>query len=1293
MIVVSFDLYGCILHRHGESKHKEDAMKAKVLKSRLLCMMMSFMLISGMVPDMGLTVLAAEDEAYETADDEALNSGAEEEPAAEAETEAVSFDDEEEDASPEEESGDEAEAKGSEDDPDKDVAEEENQEMTEEAEEAAEEAEEECADKEAETAAKEAEEPEEVRDEEAGADGEDEITKYPVWINGVQLDSSMKSSAVSVTYSIDLTNDHTATYYPDGNRLVFNDLSGLSKTYEFHEEEGDVAKSAFIYATEDLNIIGTGGSLELDYSPGSALENVTYGIMCKGDLSILGASLDISGNIHYPIACEGDLLIDENPYDDSFHADIDIQSNNAFYGIWCKNGTVSLSDGSLSIKGRGTVEYGGIKADKGVVIDGAEVELTSLKGPNCSCIEVREGDISVRSGKLSVNALGDTPSIFNIESGRLVIGDTVGITYPAGGKLSDDEKTITDQNGNAAAKAVIEDRGYDLWIGSTHVTLANKDDILKGKGATGRVSYDPEAKVLTFDNGDMPVTGIEGCTTKTGHERTIYWGESASVLTIRGKAELGGKEIGIFSDVADITIDGADSEITVKMDETAQLTTGIEVKKLRISGGATLNVKARIPVTVDDLYVRNGTLNAEGIRYGINIKSSGALTVGDEDYSSAGYVYASNSDDKYAAININGSGAVYAGELFARAGGKESFGIKSKNDLELMGGMISITAEAEGGKAAEITDGRIVLGNRLSFVSTDTEDGTVLSADEKTFENENGMPAKKVTLEEKGSGEKYGLWIGNTQVTALNRDHLLGDKAVYDPDRKTLSLSGDQVIGFFHEGAAIYAAGDLIITASEPSTISLDSKCSLDGAGWVVRTAGDLTIRGKVSINAVIPEKQSTAPEGISGANVILGGEASDVIGITISRYNGTAVYCEKGRVTVSEGTIRVSTSGYGTAVRAGGGIGFAEGYGILEPEAARAVYEEPFWKIRYEAGGKQIDANGIMTGVNKDPVVIPSASALDPVPEINEDTTELWLVKGQKFNIGTDWELDSADKASKSVITLSRKGDLKAKKEGTATIWHKTGGIKQPCTVHVIAPAIKTETKKLKLTFVEGDKFEGNNKIELVIPEEYAGFYPVYWYSASPDVAAVDEDGTVTPIAKGTAKITAYVNGSAYTATVTVKESKPVFHRTIHLNTEAKKTVSIKKMSVWTLTDGTAASADKKKIVAGKTAGEAGFTTSANGVTYTLDVIVDDITLSDNEGLLAKERGANKYKLALKSGAVNVTKLKFASVDQAVVFKSSKPGVVFVDEDGNVTSRAAGKAKLTTKINGKTVSINVEVE
>ena len=240
---------------------------------------------------------------------------------------------------------------------------------------------------------------------------------------------------------------------------------------------------------------------------------------------------------------------------------------------------------------------------------------------------------------------------------------------------------------------------------------------------------------------------------------------------------------------------------------------------------------------------------------------------------------------------------------------------------------------------------------------------------------------------------------------------------------------------------------------------------------------------------------------------------------------------------------------------------------------------------------------------------------------------------------------------------------------------------------VHVYKPVIKE--KSIKLEALETKTVE--------IKDYPADKMSVLWYSASPDVATVDEDGKVTAHAKGSAKITAYINGSAYTCTVKVTEKKAVAtERTMHVIAGGKpKTINVKVPKVKKL-DWKSASENiafvKKNKVTGKAPGETVLSASANGVEYTIRLFSEKIDLSSADSRFAKAKGADKYTLTLKKG----DKIRIdtdASLDQAAVFKSTKPMVAFIDEDGNVEARSKGSGKFTTKLNGKTITITVKVE
>ncbi len=69
-----------------------------------------------------------------------------------------------------------------------------------------------------------------------------------------------------------------------------------------------------------------------------------------------------------------------------------------------------------------------------------------------------------------------------------------------------------------------------------------------------------------------------------------------------------------------------------------------------------------------------------------------------------------------------------------------------------------------------------------------------------------------------------------------------------------------------------------------------------------------------------------------------------------------------------------------------------------------------------------------------------------------------------------------------------------------------------------------------------------------------------------------------------------------------------------------------------------------------------------------------------------------NKYVMTLKEGSV-YNRVTMKNVFQTTVYKSSKPAVAFIDENGVIYARSKGKTNISTKINGKTFKIALTVE
>ena len=95
-------------------------------------------------------------------------------------------------------------------------------------------------------------------------------------------------------------------------------------------------------------------------------------------------------------------------------------------------------------------------------------------------------------------------------------------------------------------------------------------------------------------------------------------------------------------------------------------------------------------------------------------------------------------------------------------------------------------------------------------------------------------------------------------------------------------------------------------------------------------------------------------------------------------------------------------------------------------------------------------------------------------------------------------------------------------------------------------------------------------------------------------------------------------------------------------------------------------------------------------GRVYTVVFIVENPTLNIQNPSFACV-GKNKY--SINTGVDEVIETRFTYIDQQITFKSNKPDVAYIDERGNLVVRTKGKAKLTTKINGKTITLNVLAE
>ncbi|MCR4642942.1 MAG: Ig-like domain-containing protein [Lachnospiraceae bacterium] len=362
-----------------------------------------------------------------------------------------------------------------------------------------------------------------------------------------------------------------------------------------------------------------------------------------------------------------------------------------------------------------------------------------------------------------------------------------------------------------------------------------------------------------------------------------------------------------------------------------------------------------------------------------------------------------------------------------------------------------------------------------------------------------------------------------------------------------------------------------------------------------------------------------------------------------------------------------------------------AEEFAMTLPKAEKPAYYYVWYYVRGDSAHADTDPVCITVILKKEDGSLPEggggvlASAFNSVPALNALTTELHLVKGQKFAMPeSGWGVSKKDK---KYLNVSKKGAVSAKKvTGTGSfviLENRSTG--QRIRVYISQPVFKKKSLKLEAGVSMSCGFDPGD-----------GSLPFCFSSSAPDVAAVDPvSGKLTAVSRGSATITAFVNGKSYSCKVKVTETSPEQSRTLHLNVGGTKSISVKglKNVEWSISSGSCVEFVKKNRLKANAPGTAILTTVYKGAEYRINVTVENCTIT-NTALRVKGK---KYEAELSVGTK--FKLDLAALDRFVAFKSSNPGVAYVNEERELVVQGKGKAKLTAKINGKSITITVKAK
>ncbi|MDR0286907.1 MAG: Ig-like domain-containing protein, partial [Clostridiales bacterium] len=328
---------------------------------------------------------------------------------------------------------------------------------------------------------------------------------------------------------------------------------------------------------------------------------------------------------------------------------------------------------------------------------------------------------------------------------------------------------------------------------------------------------------------------------------------------------------------------------------------------------------------------------------------------------------------------------------------------------------------------------------------------------------------------------------------------------------------------------------------------------------------------------------------------------------------------------------------------------------------------------------------------VNTAPVAVTSVSLDKNTSALNAgaiDTLVATVNPSNATNKAVTWSSSNT-----SVATVDQSGRVTAVATGTATITVTTadGGKTAVCTITVTQSVTGITLNKTADTLTVGN----TETLAATVNPSGATNKAVTWSSSNTAVATVDQSGKVTAIAIGTAVITVTTadGGKSASCTVTVNPA-PISVSSVTLNkntgtltvgdTETLAATvnpnnATNQTVTWSSSNTAVATVDQSGKVTAVAAGTATITvttqdgnkTATCAMTVNAAIPVVGITMA-----LQLMVGDSETFSAIVSPE-NAT-------NQTVIWSSSNPSVVSVDQNGNVTALAPGMAKITaTTVNG----------
>ncbi len=338
-----------------------------------------------------------------------------------------------------------------------------------------------------------------------------QVKQYDLWVGGVRVTGDNLK---------DILNDGgSAQFDPSSNTLSLSN-AGIS---DVHEESGAqiLAQGMNLNITGSAELKAAGSMLGISVSGGSLSLNGSFdiaaaksGVSCSGDLIVENGSVTAETSLGDSTAIQaggkitvkkgtvkatgtgcgilagGHFVLEEGVVE-ATATGLDCDSESTPRGLQA-NDSVQIQGGDLTAKGVSQGLFGA----KGILISGGTV---LGEAEDCGILAA-EGKLEIQNGITKVSAEGKGAS-GAIHAPEISLGDTLGITTPDGGLLSDDTTRVNQSDGSTAAQSVvIEPVGQGFTV--TFYPGNGQDPIIQTvtDGGYAVPPEDPEMEGFSFED-------------------------------------------------------------------------------------------------------------------------------------------------------------------------------------------------------------------------------------------------------------------------------------------------------------------------------------------------------------------------------------------------------------------------------------------------------------------------------------------------------------------------------------------------------------------------------------------------------------------------------------------------------------------------------------------------------------------------------------------------------------------------------------------------------------------------